>query len=61
MYQIKFFTCGSTTEQIKKRIDVDYPGQLRSLRYCSPIANGECFKARLFDGRRVICIVKGEY
>ena len=61
MYQIKFFTCGSTTEQIKKRIDVDYPGQLESLRYCSPIANGGRYKARLFSGQKIICIVKGEY
>lgn len=61
MYPIKFFSFGSTLEQIEKRIDVDYPGLLESVHYCSPIANGACYKAHLITGEKVICIVKGEY
>jgi hypothetical protein len=58
--KIQFFEPGSTDKDIRTRIDQIFPGLLECVKYCSPIANGDCYKARLFDGRKLICIVKGE-
>jgi hypothetical protein len=57
--KIEFFPVGSTTDQIRQRIDTLYPNLLERLMYCCDIANGLCYKAQLYDQRKIICIIKG--
>lgn len=57
--KIEFFPVGSTPDQIRQRIDALLPGQLESILYYALFGNGSCYKAKLFSGRKITCIIKG--